>query len=341
MSSRGSSSGGGLAWLVVFALFAFFGTGWFVKAVHWVAAVRDGDATVTLPTLPDMPDFPTGPFATTLPPVTTVPAPTPVTTAVPVTAAVPVTTAAPAPVTTLPVAVTTVAPVGGYATAPTWDHPFPAPTAADYQEAYARLETMTITPAGSTSTYDRAGWMLGWDPVAGVPAGSPARQSGCDVRQTLFLLWAQPGTAAKDSTCRATAGVYYDGYTGTSYTIPTDRKVAKVDVEHLVAVHEAHLSGGSAWDPVARNAFAMDYTIRSYHDGGTQLLLTDANENQHVKSDKDLGGYLPADPGSRCGFVVDVIAVKARYGLSMDAEEVSAAVDYLDVCAAGGSPDRP
>ena len=92
------------------------------------------------------------------------------------------------------------------------------------------------------------------------------------------------------------------------------------DVEHIVALAEAHDSGLPAERMLAFS--------------GDQLNLTVAmpRENRVVKSDKDAAGYLP--PRNRCWFAGRVLDVKARWGLTVDAVEADALLAALDGCDA-------
>ena len=90
------------------------------------------------------------------------------------------------------------------------------------------------------------------------------------------------------------------------------------DVEHIVALAEAHDSG---LQPAQMLAFS-----------GDPLNLTVAMpwENRIAKSAKDAAGYLP--PRNRCWFARRVLDVKSRWGLTVDAVEASALIGALAGC---------
>ena len=90
------------------------------------------------------------------------------------------------------------------------------------------------------------------------------------------------------------------------------------DVEHIVALSEAHDSG---LPPDRMLAFSGD---------PLNLTVAMPRENRNVKSDKDAAGYLP--PRNRCWFAGRVLEVKARWGLTVDAVEAVALIKALAGC---------
>ena len=111
-------------------------------------------------------------------------------------------------------------------------------------------------------------------------------------------------------------GSFYSPYTGETFAWGED-----VDIEHIVARSEAHDSGLCAADIFTRLAFASD-----------PLNLTFASPavNRDQKVAKDVAEWLPAL--NKCWYVNRVVAVKRRYGLSMDAREAEAALAVLESC---------
>ena len=98
------------------------------------------------------------------------------------------------------------------------------------------------------------------------------------------------------------------------------RYLQDMDIEHIVARSEAHDSGLCS-RPDEWSAFASD-----------PLNITVAGEhvNRTLKRDKDANDWLP-DIG-RCWFAQTVIAVKAKYGLSVDSAEREALAEVLHQC---------
>ncbi len=111
-------------------------------------------------------------------------------------------------------------------------------------------------------------------------------------------------------------GSFYSPYTGETFDWGED-----VDIEHIVARSEAHDSGLCAADIFTRLAFASD---------PLNLTFASPEVNRDQKVAKDVAEWLPAL--NKCWYVNRVVAVKRRYGLSMDAREAEAALAVLESC---------
>ena len=111
-------------------------------------------------------------------------------------------------------------------------------------------------------------------------------------------------------------GSFYSPYTGETFAWGED-----VDIEHIVARSEAHDSGLCAADIFTRLAFASD---------PLNLTFASPEVNRDQKVAKDVAEWLPAL--NKCWYVNRVVAVKRRYGLSMDAREAEAALAVLEAC---------
>ena len=113
-----------------------------------------------------------------------------------------------------------------------------------------------------------------------------------------------------------TGGSFYSPYTGETFSWADE-----VDIEHIVARSEAHDSGLCAADIFTRLAFASD---------PLNLTIASPHLNRDQKIAKDVAEWLP--DVNQCWFVNRVVAVKRRYGLSMDAREAEAALSVLNDC---------
>ncbi len=131
---------------------------------------------------------------------------------------------------------------------------------------------------------------------------------GCDARQQV-LKRDSVTFPQVDYPCRVIEGDWVSPYDGARWTNPSD-----VDIDHVVALKEAWDSGAWQWTKARRTAFANDTSDRR-----TLLAVTD-NVNQ-AKSDKDPSNWLPPRTSYRCTYVANWIAIKARWGLSMDQSE--------------------
>ena len=88
----------------------------------------------------------------------------------------------------------------------------------------------------------------------------------------------------------------------------------RVDIDHTVALKEAWDSGAWQWGEAQRTAFANDTSdVRS--------LIAVSSSSNRSKSDKDPSNWMPTLRGYWCTYSANWIAVKARWGLSMDQSE--------------------
>ena len=117
--------------------------------------------------------------------------------------------------------------------------------------------------------------------------------------------------------------VLQDLYGGKLYD-PYDKKVyrSKFDthIEHIVATSEAHDSGLCRASASIKRRFASDLDN-----------LTLAWKKRNIeKSGKDAGEWLPKH--NRCWFAWRVVAVKRKYELTVDTDEMAALKTILDGC---------
>ena len=112
-------------------------------------------------------------------------------------------------------------------------------------------------------------------------------------------------------------GGVYGPYTGRWFASKSE-----TDIEHMVARSEAHDSGLCAADSATRRRFATD---------PLNLTLAGPRVNRYEKVDRDAAEWLPAQ--NRCWFAARVIAVRQRYGLTIDRREADALDRVLTGCA--------
>ncbi len=131
---------------------------------------------------------------------------------------------------------------------------------------------------------------------------------GCNAREEVLIAKSYVDVATTDS-CRVVSGRWYSSYDGQTVYQSSD-----VDIDHLVSVKEVWDSGGYAWSDSRREAFANDTS-----DNRT-LHVSSVSANRS-KGDRDPSNWLPVD-SAICEYLVDWIAVKKIWGLSMDPSEV-------------------
>ncbi|WP_061291065.1 HNH endonuclease family protein [Herbidospora cretacea] len=181
----------------------------------------------------------------------------------------------------------------------------PAPAEASTLSALAELR---VKPASARilARYDRAKFMTGWRrPGTG----------GCDTRQIVLMR----DDRSPGGGCGSSDGLWFSPYDGRTLT-----DTGQIDVDHVVPLANAWISGAWRWSPARRHAFAHDL-IRP------ELIAVSESVNL------DKGGHSPANwrPPVRaywCAYARKWIAVKHHYGLSVTWREKSALQDMLATC---------
>ena len=120
--------------------------------------------------------------------------------------------------------------------------------------------------------------------------------------------------------CKVIAGRWYDLYSGQYYTDPS-----KLDIDHMVPLKEAHVSGAASWPREKKRAFANDLELEE------ALIAVSASQNRSKGSD-DPASWLPADASARCAYVLHWVAVKDKWGLGMDVVEAETVNGLLGQC---------
>lgn len=126
-----------------------------------------------------------------------------------------------------------------------------------------------------------------------------------------------PVKTSDTNQCRVDQGLWTDPYTHKK------TKVAKeIQIDHLVALKNAYVSGAFKWSRKYRCLYA-NYMGNSYH-----LLSVDARENM-AKGDRSPADYLPPREEYRCEYIKAWLKVKLIWGLNMsdyEAEGIEAAI---------------
>jgi len=154
-------------------------------------------------------------------------------------------------------------------------------------------------PEAENVPYSRTDWM---------PGGAWADADGdCqDGRQEILIAQSKVKPVLTNDGRSVIRGRWIDPYTGEATTDPGD-----IEIDHFVALKEAHKSGGFAWLRERKQAFAQDL------EGGNLFAVMITTNRQ--KADHDPGKWLPLK--NRCWYVKHWVEVKRRWGLSMDKPE--------------------
>lgn len=136
-----------------------------------------------------------------------------------------------------------------------------------------------------------------------------AQGNGCDTRDRVLIAESTTPAQVSYPGCAVVAGDWYSSFDDVATSDPTD-----LDVDHTVALAEAHGSGGHAWTAARRQAFANDLS-----DPRTLAAVTSTSNAS--KGARDPSNWIPPHRPAVCGYLSDWISIKARWGLTMDPSE--------------------
>ncbi len=188
-----------------------------------------------------------------------------------------------------------------------------APTSLPHQTALslAVLLAEVEVAAEHRSGYDRGDWAH-WN-AGTVP------DDGLDTRGEVL---------ADQSLCpvgisggRVRSGCWISVYDGGRF-----ENAAELDIDHIVALGEAHDSGGWQWTAAQREEFA---------NWPGALIAVSAASNRSKKA-ADPAEWMPPDATVHCEYLVSWTLTKAVWGLSMDPAEHDTIAQHTDACEGAG-----
>jgi hypothetical protein len=125
------------------------------------------------------------------------------------------------------------------------------------------------------------------------------------------------------SHCYVKTGKWYSYYDGVYVT-----QASALQIDHLVPLHQAWVSGARSWTNSERTRFGNDLAY------GPSLVAVTSRTNQS-KSDQDPAHWLPPRAASRCIYAIQWVEVKYRWRLTIDpAERATLASILTGTCGA-------
>ncbi|GAA3123583.1 HNH endonuclease family protein [Nonomuraea salmonea] len=174
-------------------------------------------------------------------------------------------------------------------------------------EAHTELGAITVAEESHADTYNRRKSFIHWARVEGQ----------CDARELVLIRDGE--NVETDASCKPVSGRWVSPYDGGEWTDPQD-----LDIDHMVPLKQAWVSGAWAWTQDKREAFA-----NSLDD--SQLWAVTDNVNQS-KADKDPARWKPPLEAFYCEYARSWIDVKHDWGLSMQPSEKEALTEMLATC---------
>ena len=139
-------------------------------------------------------------------------------------------------------------------------------------------------------------------------------------QEALIVESAIPVTFKGEDECRVASGRWTGPYTGTVVEDP-----AKLDIDHMVPLANAHRSGGWVWDRDRKAAFASDLE----YDGHLIATIASANRAKGSKGPED---WRPPEQGYWCEYAIDWTTIKSSWELTVTPREFDALRDMLETC---------
>ena len=127
-------------------------------------------------------------------------------------------------------------------------------------------------------------------------------------------------TFETDRGCRVETGRWFGALTSVYVEDPSD-----LDIDHLVPLKNAHLSGGWRWDAEMREEYA-NYLGDENH---LIAVTAGANRSKGAKGPEEWG---PPNLDYWCQYATDWTEVKARWELTMTQYETDIVMDMLGTC---------
>lgn len=184
---------------------------------------------------------------------------------------------------------------------PVWDTYRPAPSGVTGTKMGARRMLGQIQQAAERGGY--------WYYRDEFPHWADRNGDGCDTRQAVLISESQI-RVDREPNCDVNGGMWFSVYDGVSWYHPSD-----VDVDHVVALKEAWVSGARNWGRAKRRDFANDLEFRP------SLRAVTDNVNQS-KGDRDPAEWLPTR--ARCSYAINWVQVKYRWRLKANGAELDA-----------------
>ncbi|HHV22702.1 MAG TPA: DUF1524 domain-containing protein [Propionibacterium sp.] len=181
----------------------------------------------------------------------------------------------------------------------------PHPTTAQQALAMTPVKEHTATPG-----YDRRSFNFN---------GFDFDRNGCDTRNDILRRdLTDPVIKPGSNGCRVESGVLHDRYSGDTLSVTRDQ----VDIDHVVSLGNAWVSGAITWPVEKRQEFAND---------PLNLVATQSRFNR-TKAEHDVTGWLPPHVPAQCPFVARQLAVKWRYDLAVSPAEHDVMAEVLAGC---------
>lgn len=186
------------------------------------------------------------------------------------------------------------------------------PLAAALASPLADLHALDVRPAEPLAGYSREQFGRAWFDVD---------RNHCDTRNDIL---ARDLVDIERDGCRVLSGLLDDPYTGRLIVFERGPRSSVVQIDHVVALANAWVTGAAHLAPARRLALAND---------PLNLLAVDGKTNS-AKGAQDASEWMPPAEDAWCDYAARQVAVKTRYRLWVTPPERDALVVVLEDCHA-------
>ena len=159
------------------------------------------------------------------------------------------------------------------------------------------------------------------------PGGWPDLDGDCisTRHQVLAEQSSVPVTWSADG-CFVETGEWTDPYSGEVLT-----EASEATIDHVIPLAEGHRAGAWAWD--------VDTKIRFTNDLAPGALVVVSSDSNQSKADQTPDRWMPDLESAHCGYAINWIDKKARWGLTMTQAEHDTVRFVAASCTAETAPD--
>lgn len=192
-------------------------------------------------------------------------------------------------------------------------------TSQDKAEAEKNLSSLKVAEAVDDGEYKRP---KTWDSAVKYHVDAP--MSTCSIRE--YVLYRDGVNVKLSEDCYPLKGSWEDPYTNTLYGVGSKTgepvKVSRLQIDHIVPLKNAYMSGANKWTA---------NTFRTYANDVNNLVTVYGSGNE-AKGNKGPEEWQPENRAYHCTYATKWIDNKSEYNLTINPAEKKALQSMLNTC---------
>ena len=179
------------------------------------------------------------------------------------------------------------------------------------QKIFSLLQWTTDSevPPAQADNYSRKGHFGTW-------ARKLSDKKCYNIRARVLMRDSLKPVVYKENNCTVAEGLWKDPYSNQDLT-----QADEIQIDHMVPLKEAYISGAYKWTPRARCLYA-NYMGYNFH------LMSVYGEENNNKGDQTPEDYMPTNKDFACTYLKNWLYIKALWGLNMSPSEAQS-IDSL------------